>query len=219
MKRRREQPVSATVLALWRERFTALRARLLETPNAGDAWFWKVQCHIIQYLLERHGGGEMKMSANSAKQIAPARSLQVSSVATLEVKPSNSFTDPSGIGKPPRVSGQIRPILSNIVQVNQRRYQLLQLLREEMIDALRQEREQIREMMSGYREEQLKRNSTRKFVAAHDALEKLGISASRIPHFSDREIQDVLDKIIAMDSPNPESKDVSEEKGSDKPAN
>jgi hypothetical protein len=51
MKRRREKVVSAEVLAQWRGRLGMLRQRLVETPGAEDAWFWRIQFHLIWFLL------------------------------------------------------------------------------------------------------------------------------------------------------------------------
>jgi hypothetical protein len=49
----------------WQARFATLFRKLTQTPTAEDAWFWKVQCHIIHYLLHRYGDTEMRLPADS----------------------------------------------------------------------------------------------------------------------------------------------------------
>jgi hypothetical protein len=187
MMRRREQTVETSVLAFWRARLATLQGKLAETPGAGDAWFWKVQCHVIQYLIQRYDDDKLQMPANSRQQTVPAQSPQISSALPLEVKPSHSFSDAAGMGKMPRSSGEIRRVLSKIIHINQPRYKLLQRLGAEMADAMRQWQQQNRDMMRGHSEDQLRRNATRKY--AHDALEKLSISTSRISQLSDQELR------------------------------
>jgi hypothetical protein len=209
------QTAPAEILTFWQARFATLFRKLTQTPTAEDAWFWKVQCHIIHYLLHRYGDTEMRLPADSQQQIAPVESPPGSRPASLEVKPSNSFTAFLGTGKMPRASDQIGPVLHKIVQVNQERYELLKTIREEMAQALRIERAISRSAVEGYRLGQLTRNAIRSRV--NDSREKLGMSEPEIMALTDNEIEQLLDKIIAMDSPTA-GEDASVHKASDNAA-
>ncbi len=206
-KRFLNQSAPAEILTLWQARFATLFRKLRETPTAEDAWFWKVQCHIIHYLLHRYRDTETRLPTNSSQQIAPAELPRGSSPASPEVKPSNSFTAFPGAGKMPRASDQIGPVLRKIVQVNQERYDLLMHFREEMAQALRIERAISRSAVQGYRLDQLTRNAIRSRV--NDSREKLRMSEPEIMALTDDEIEKLFDKIIAMDLPTTQNKDAS----------
>ena len=78
----------------------------------------------------------------------------------------------------PRASDQIGPVLRNIGQGNQDRYQLLQRLREEIAHALRIERAITRGLMEGGRRNQLIRNSMRSRVS--ESRDKFGMTELQI---------------------------------------
>jgi len=179
--------------------------KLSETPAANDAWFWKVQCHIFQYLISRYGESEMKNPQDPQQQIEHSELPHGSNPVSLGVKPSNSFTAFLGAGKMPRASRQIGPALRGIVQVNQDRYQILQRFGEELAETQRIEQTTSRDLMLQYRLDQLRRNLMRKYV--QDLREKLNLHEAQIVEASDDEIKELFSKLLAMDPENPENED------------
>jgi hypothetical protein len=190
MQRVSAKPVDAEVVAFWRTRLSALRRRLSETPEAGDAWFWEVQCQIIQFLLRRHGGEEIQGPTEVLEEIAAAEWPPVPGPVPLEVRPSGSFGGSGDLGKSPRVSSQIRKTLATIVEANQERHRELQRLREEMIAAMRGKQH----------------DSFTKIVAGvQAALDDDSPDALHV--FSDQGIGELFYKLLVMDRPTQGSAD------------
>jgi hypothetical protein len=148
MDRRRKHPIDAELLASWQARLILLRRRLAESPQAADAWFWKIQTEIIDYLLDRYCD---KKTASQAVARVPIASPDLSrglNPTRAEVNPSGSFPQASDSGKMPRSSGKIAPILQNIAQANLPRHEQLQRLDAQAKEALRLEGQDLRARMA-----------------------------------------------------------------------
>jgi hypothetical protein len=145
MRRRVQKTIDAEVLALWRARFAMLGEKLAQSPSSESAWFWRIQWDILNYLLHRYGGDKKQAEPGIVTASAVGAVAAAENSAVLENTPSGAFTAYAGLGKMPRASGQIRPILEKIVQGNQERYELLSRLRKEMLEAARSLSNQVQE--------------------------------------------------------------------------
>jgi hypothetical protein len=137
MKRRRKQPVDPQLLAYWRERSALLHEQLQAAPAASDAWFWQLQCDIIDYLLKRYGDGQPASEHELAAISAALDFAQSPRPTQPETSPSASITAHHEPGAWPRNSQKIRPILNSISQGNADRHDQLRLVHEQQLEELR----------------------------------------------------------------------------------
>src|ERR1700733_10198019 len=86
-----------------------------------------------------------------AAPVAASNSPEGLSHNPLQFRPSGSFAAEGSSGKSPRGSGRIRPVLQSIAQVNQERYELVERLENEMAEAFRISRKEIRTLMDEIR--------------------------------------------------------------------
>jgi hypothetical protein len=136
MRKRIIQTVNAEVIAFWRSRLAALGEKLAKNRDAADAWFWRVQSDILNYLLHRYGG-EAKTASPSTGQGAAMGPVEPANPVPLEFQPSGSFGSAASKGRMPRASGAIRPALENIARGNEERYVMFKRTEEEMAEAMR----------------------------------------------------------------------------------
>jgi hypothetical protein len=131
MRRRRENVVSAEVLAQWRGRLGVLRQRLADSPGADDAWFWRIQFDLIWFLLERYDPEGLRKLGDGAAEVLPVEGVKVAGPAMLGVTPVGALRK-GGAGKGPRVSKEIGPALARISDSNRERYEEARKVREEL---------------------------------------------------------------------------------------
>jgi hypothetical protein len=185
MRRRVKKDVDAEVLAIWRARFALVGEKLAANPSSESAWFWRVQWDILNYLLHRYGGDE-KQSQPALAQAVIGTAVAAPNPTVFENQPSGAFAAYAGLGKMPRASGQMRPILGKIVQKNRERYELLNRLRDEMLEATRRLSDQTREWPKWAKD----------YLAKYSFLEETAIEP---PELTDDEIVEMLSKMIDMD--------------------
>jgi hypothetical protein len=190
MSKRIKQPVNAEVIAFWRTRLAALGEKLAKNRGAADAWFWRVQSDILNYLLHRYGG-EAKTALPSSGQGAAMEPVGTANPVPLEFQPSGSFGSAAGAGKMPRASGAIRPVLESIAQGNEERYVVFKRAEEEMAEALLAQSEELREWMKSMVEHGIE----------HGLLEVVEEAKIANEGMSEDEIVEMLSKIINMDEP------------------
>ncbi len=189
MKRKLKQPVRAEVLALWRARLLAVGRKLSADAAADDAWFWRIQFEILNYLLHRYAGDETKSLPISPEPIASAQAPETSKPAPLEVQPSGSFAVYSGAGKMPRVSREIRPLLENIVNGNRERHELLRQIRDELAEANRLQQARNHAIML-------------RCKTIYDQWHaSLGEPGQMTPSLAENELYEALCTIVFVDSP------------------
>jgi hypothetical protein len=122
----------------------SLERRVAENPGAGDAWFWRNRHAIIRYFLRRYAGDEFQVArtggevaggassgGDSPSGGSPSGGSEEVGPASLEFVASGSVAGLRGDGKAPRASGEIRPLLEKIAEVNRERYERHQKEREE----------------------------------------------------------------------------------------
>jgi hypothetical protein len=144
MKGRRKQPVDPQLVASWRERWALLHEQLRAAPAASDAWFWQLQCDIIDYLLKRYGDGQPASPHELAAISAALNFAQQPRPTPIETSRSASITAHHDPGAWPRNSQKIRPILDSISQGNAERREQLRLVHEQQLEELRLESERRR---------------------------------------------------------------------------
>jgi hypothetical protein len=141
-RRRRAPDVRAEVLDFWRGRFALLGEKLAKSPDAGEAWFWRIEWNILNYLLHRYGGDEKQQRRAAAAKSEEKEAADASETprhVALGVMPSGSFARMSGEGKKPRASREIGPLLGNISLRNLDRYNWLRQLQLEEFHRKRKE--------------------------------------------------------------------------------
>jgi hypothetical protein len=105
----------------------------------------------------------------------------------LNFIPSSSFPASPGLGKMPRSSDKIRPVLKNIAESNQERFALLQRLEQEMKSAIRLEHRRSYQLLQNWLTEQAR------FAKIFDS--------DTGKQMSDEEIIDALSEMLGMDLP------------------
>ena len=124
-----DHAVRAQVVASWQARLATLSRNLSEAPAAQDAWIWKVQCHIFEYLLRRYGDGRMSVAANSQPHFGPPNLPRgVRAISRSEIFELVHGVRGRGKDAPSFQSNRAHP--HSIVKANQERYKLLPLFRQ-----------------------------------------------------------------------------------------
>jgi hypothetical protein len=147
MRRRREKIVGAELLAQWRERLGVLRQRLVEAPGAEDAWFWRIQFHLIWFLLERYDPKGLRRLADGTAEVLPVEQVKLARPAVLEMTPVGLLRARAA-GKGPRVSKEIGPALARISDSNRDRYEKARKASEELAAAIARENEKSRAIIA-----------------------------------------------------------------------
>jgi len=181
MKRRRKQPVDPQVLASWRERSALLREQLRAAPAASDAWFWQLQCDIIDYLLKRYGEGRLASQHELAAISATLDFAKEPLARPIETSRSASITAHRDPGNWPRNSQKIRPVLDSISQGNADRHEQLRLVHEQRLEELRLESERRQIAIAELRR-------IRKYLQSLDDIE----AATQESTLTDTEAMDIL---------------------------
>jgi hypothetical protein len=194
MKPRSVQVASGDVVAFWRDRFSYLCDKLTNGPDEEDAWFWRVQWDILNYLLHRYAGEELRSLPGEKRDIPFARVAQGKTFPGDEAQISGQGLRFRGSAKPPRDSVAIRSSLRNIVDGNRERHALLERLRAELRKEKTLQRELNREAI-GWMKEYLRIYGMLPEDEKPMAPEQL----------SEDEIVDMLSELINMDRPPEES--------------
>ena len=137
-RRRRTQTVSRELLESWRQRSDRLGEKLAESPGAREAWFWKIEWDILNYLLHRYGGDTKRVLPKSGERTEAAKGLGMRHSA-LNFLPSGSFARRGEEGRMPRRSGDIGSTLRNIARENRERHEWLRQLYKEEAELRRRE--------------------------------------------------------------------------------
>jgi hypothetical protein len=204
MRQRAKEQITADLLIFWRARFAVLLDKLRAHPSSGDAWFWRMQCEILNYLLHRYAGDAKQPLPEPALDIPFARLVAAQKSEPISSPPVASRAwpkppDGAAEGKLPRASVQLRAALHDIAQGNQDRHTDIhrhrELLAEEKLLRRQQNREAI-EWMKAYQE-----------MFGLD-LDQEDENPPPPEQLTEDEIVDALADIINMDQP-PEQKQTS----------
>ncbi len=169
-----------------------IRQRLHDTPAAADAWFWKIQCDIIDFLLNRYSETNVRPTANPAASIA-ADLAKTLAPAPVESSRSDSFPDSADVSKMPRKSEKIAPLLQKISQANQDRYELAHRLEAEAKEALRLQIKESRAVTE----------RVLQLIEKYDLRYDPDAENRPPPDFieTDEELPEEIRRVLALDSP------------------
>jgi hypothetical protein len=182
------QPVSGDVVVFWRGRLSLLGEKLKQNPASESAWFWQVQWDILNHLLHRYAGDEMRESPVLVDAVPFARVASQKGDTRREAAPAVEVSRATAGKKSLRDPAVRRSMLAEITGENQDRYEQQRRLDYEIAEALRAEREKQRERAWLMR-------------ALCDVLDAIGVANQLSGQMSNEEMFRVLSKIIVMDEP------------------